>query len=288
MKITASICALAACAFSALLAHSASAQGASNWTGTYVGAGANLSGGQHENLRVHVDPARDSRLTYFSDPTTRVEVGDTFEEAVSPTFFAGWKGARNAVLWGVEATLTVGGPRNSIDKGYGPQSNAHACADAVLGCLVGTLDAVKATVDTDLTAALRFTIGVPVRQNVLISAYAGPAVAWASMDLSQDSSLTTGRPPVRGVDCAMHCPPTVITSDVDQSYGRSVDDSALGLVVGVMADVALGDRVIVRTELGYSRFEAFRGTVGGGNGANSEVVAQSAGFNALLGLAVRF
>lgn len=268
-----------------MIAGTASAQ---DWAGPYVGIAFSAQAASDGDTKTQIDPGLDARLSYTTPPPGRSYEGPSLSSAVSPVLYAGWRRPAGTLIWGIEGRLEEGGGSTAFDSGPGPQNMAAACGVPALGCLYAAFDGVEADITIERSAELRLSVGMPVGNQMLVSAYAGPAVAWGSLDMVQTSRYFTGRLPVRGVDCVMHCPPTIPTSDVTVTQARTENDTALGVVGGVTLDVKLTDRVIARADLGYRRFEALRGSTGGTNGADSEVWSQPAGFAGGIGISVRF
>ena len=273
--------------FSIMSAQAASAQTA-DWRGPYVGVALGSQFGQDGDVVTSIDPARNPQLTYQTFPEETTVYGEALDDTAYPVVFAGWRMPLSRFVVGVEGQFQEGGPKTSQSAASGGSVESTACGAPALGCIAGHDDTVSARVDIERTAVLRLTFGMPISDRALLSVYAGPAIAWGRFDLNQTSILSTSRPPVRGVDCFMQCPPSILTSQTTQNLGRAENDSAIGAVIGVVADVQMTKRLGLRADVGYARYEALRGTVGGTNGADSEVRAQSAAFNASIGVTARF
>lgn len=272
---------------SIIFAQGAVAQTAS-WRGPYVGAALGSQFAQDGDVVTSIDPARNSQLTYQTFPEETIVYGEALDDTAYPVVFAGWRMPLSRFVVGVEGQFQEGGPKTSQSAASGGSVESTACGAPALGCIAGHDDTVSARVDIERNAVLRVTLGMPISDRALVSLYAGPAIAWGRFDLTQTSILSTSRLPVRGVDCVMQCPPSILTSQRTQSLDQSQSDSAVGAVIGIAADVQVTRRLGLRADVGYARYEALRGTVGGSNGADSEVRAQSAAFNASFGLTARF
>lgn len=118
---------------------------------------------------------------------------------------------------------------------------------------------------------------------MLLSAYAGPAMAFGRLEMLQTSVYGTSW---YDPSCTRFC--FGQQTPVTETRGGSEDDIALGVVGGVTADLRITDRLSARADVGYHRFQALRGSIGDVNGGDSEVRAQSSGVSAGLGLSIQF
>lgn len=277
-----------AIAFTGVLALAEEAVGQVRWEGPYAGLGVTWQAESRGEVKTIIDPGLDERLTYSLLPTTSSQIEPALEAAFAPSFFVGWRVPVGGLIAGIEGRYQEGGGNSKWTTEDVFQSNFEACGNSTLSCLVGASDRLSADVSVDRSLALRASIGLPVSDRLLISAYAGPSILWGNLSIAQTSNFTTGRRPILGVECFWTCPPYIETSSVTQTVSRTVEDKALGFVVGATADLAVTKRWLARAELGYARYEAIRGTSGGDSGANSEVRAQAAAFEATLGIAMKF
>lgn len=273
------------------VAGAASAQSVPEWAGPYAGVAFTAQSESQGETKAVIEPARDSRLTYTALPSGRSYEAGSFEDETSLKIFAGWRLHAAGWLIGAEVQLQEGGPAVRFDSGFNAQNfpavPQPACGVPDLGCLQASFDGVAANVEVERIASLRLSAGVPLSDRVLVSAYAGPAVAFGRLEMTQTSLRFTQRP-FRPGECSRFCVGGVTTSVVNEILSRTEDDAALGVVAGLTADFAVTERIMVRADVGYSRFEALRGSTGGANGGDSEVRSQLAGLAFGLGFGVRF
>lgn len=269
-----------------IAAGSASAQSIGDWQGGYAGAGFNAQASSDGDTKTIIDPGLDSRLTYVVRPPGRSHTAESLESSVSPVAFAGWRREIAGWMLGVEGQVQVGGPSVSFDSGFGPPeylNRLNACGPTGVGCLNSTSDSVVADIDVEHIVSLRMAAGKPIGDRVLLSAYLGPAVAFGRLEMLQTSTYGTSW---FDFSCTRFC--VSRSTSVTETRGRTEDDTAWGVVGGLTADLRINDRLTARADVGYHRFEALQGSVGGTNGGDSEVRAQSAGFSAGLGLSFQF
>lgn len=268
----------------------AAAQTAADWNGPYAGVAFSAQAEGDEHARTLLEWTRDSRLTYVAPLTGRAFENSPLEPAVSPTMFAGWRhGVEGAVL-GIEARLQYGGPStdavNSMNFGGSVTQN---CGPVEVGCLLGQIDTIASDIDVKGAAAVRFSMGAPIGDRLLVSAFAGPAITWGNLSLTQTSEIRTGRTLSSAIDGCIHtCSAGRELTRINVVQTRSVDDTALGFTLGLTFDLKVTDRLSVRAEGAYSRFEALGGSPGGIDGAESTVWTRPAGFTGGLGFSVRF
>lgn len=270
----------------ALVAPVAAAQTADPWAGRYVGLSVRAQPASDGETKAIIDPGLDSRLTYVNAPPGRSYVGPDLESDISAAVFVGWRRAHAGWLVGLEAQIQEGGPAVRFDSGFGSPAfldPPRACGAALVGCLEQTLDSVSANIDMSRAVSLRVTAGVPVSDRILLSAYAGPAVASGELELVQTSIYRTS---YFDPACTRFC--VNVPTTVTETRGRTDRDTVWGVVGGLVMEVRVAENLTARGDVGYRRFEALRGRVGGVNGGDSEVRAQSVGFNAGLGLSFRF
>lgn len=272
--------------FVCVAASSASAQSGEDWGGGYAGAAFNAQSGSDGDTKAIIDPGLDSRLTYLLLPPGRSYSAEGLESSVAPVAFAGWRRQIAGWMMGVEGQVQVGGPEVGFDSGFGTPINWNrvtACGVASVGCLDQTSDSVAADIEIEQVVSLRVAAGRPIGDRMLLSAYAGPALAFGRLEMLQTSVYGTSR---FDPSCTRFCvnQPTSVT----ETRGRTADDTALGVVGGVTADLRITDTFSARVDVGYHRFEALRGSIGGTSGGDSEVWAQSSGFSAGLGLSFQF
>lgn len=268
----------------------AAAQTAADWAGPYAGVAFSAQAESDENSKTLLEWARDPRLTYVAPPSGRGFENPPLEPAVSPVMFAGWRHGAGSVVLGVEGRLQYGGPSTDFSNStYFSGSVTQNCGPASIGCLFGQNDTVAADIDIKGSAALRFSMGMPVGDHLLISAFAGPAVTWGNLSLTQTSEIRTGRMLSSALgECITTCSIPRELSRITVVESRSVDDTALGFTLGMTFDLKVTDRLSVRAEGAYSRFEALGGSPGGVDGAESNVWVRQAGFTGGLGFSVRF
>jgi hypothetical protein len=272
--------------FLSLVAGAAAAQSVGNWSGPYAGVAFTAQTGSNGDTRAIIDPGLDSRLTYIVPPPGRSYAAPELRRELSPTIFAGWRQQTADWLIGVEGQLQGDGPAVRFDSGFGlphPLDPPRACGTTPVGCLYQTSDRIAANISVQRIVSLRATVGKPIGDRVLLSGYAGPTLAWGRLEMLQTSIYGTES---YNWSCTRFC--TNIPTTLAETRGRTEEDTAWGVVGGLTLDLKITDNLLARADVGYSRFEALRGSTGGTYGGDSEVRAQSAGFSAGLGFSVRF
>lgn len=268
-----------------LAANSAAAQSEMDWGGGYAGVAFSAQAASDGDFKTIIDPGLDSRLTYTVLPPERSYSAEALERSVAPVIFAGWRREVGGWVVGVEGQVQVGGPQASLDSDFVTSllNRFNACDATGRDCLGQTSDRIEADLDVRNVLSLRAAAGKQIGDRMLLSAYAGPALGFAQLAMVQTSTYGTSR---FDPSCTRFCvnQPTSVT----ETRGRTEEDTALGVVVGVTADFAITNALRARADVGYHRFEAFRGSVGGTNGGDSEVRAQSAAASAGLGLSLQF
>lgn len=278
--------AVAAGLFLSMTAGAAAAQSVGDWSGPYAGVAFTAQAGSNGDTRAIIDPGLDSRLTYIVPPPGRSYAAPELRRGISPTVFVGWRQEAGGWIVGTEAQLQGGGPTVRFDTGYGlPRylGPPFACGTPSVGCLDVSSDRIAANIEVQRIVSLRATAGKSIGDRGLLSAYAGPALAWGRLEMLQTSVYGTSR---FDPSCTRFC--TNQPTSVTETRGRTEEDTAWGVVGGLTLDLKITDNLLARADVGYSRFEALRGSTGGAYGGDSEVRAQSAGFSAGLGFSVRF
>jgi opacity protein-like surface antigen len=268
-----------------MTASGATAQSEQHWDGAYAGAAFNAQAEASGDFKTIIDPGLDARLIYTVLPPETSFSADPFDRSVAPVLFAGWRRELGGWFFGAEGQVQVGGPRARLDSGFItteflPFVN---CSSSGFNCLRQTSDRIETDVQVRNVLALRATVGRPVGDRVLLSAYGGPAIASARVAILQTSTYGTFQ---FDQNCQRFC--ISQSTAVTETRGGTENDTALGVVVGVTGDVRITDDVHLRGDLGYQRFEAFRESTGASNGGDSEIRAQSDGLAAGLGLTFKF
>lgn len=268
-----------------MTASAATAQSGEHWEGVYAGVAFNAQAASSGDFKTIIDPGLDARLIYTVLPPKTSFSAAPLDRSVAPVMFAGWRRELGGWIFGAEGQVQVGGPQASLDSGvitvdFLPFAN---CSSIGFNCLRDTSDRIETDVQVRNVLALRATVGRSVGDRVLLSAYAGPAIASARVTILQTSRYGTSQ---FDQNCRRFCinQPTTVT----ETRGGTEDDTALGIFVGVTGDVRITDAVHVRGDLGYQRFEAFRESTGASYGGDSEIRAQSDGLAAGLGLTFNF
>jgi opacity protein-like surface antigen len=254
-----------------------------------MGVTAGIREAQDGDFRVSVQPIRDPRLTYTVPPKPATQVGPDFDTAAFSALHAGWRFDVGPWVAGVEGEVRQDAAQTRYDSGllvYDSFANPFvACGSTALGCLSGINDFVSARASVDNTISVKASIGIPVSDRLLVSAYVGPSVAFGEVVLSQRSQIRIVAPPVRTPGCMLSCSFPVTTFDGFLDAQRSGDDTALGLVAGVNADFKLTENVMARAQLGYARYEALRLD---GESFETRVWAQPVSVDGSFGLTLRF
>ena len=254
------------------------------WTGPYVGATIGLQEAQDGDFKIVIHSIRDPRLTYTQAPVARTRNGPAFGSSEFAAIHAGWRVNVGPIVAGLEAQVQQGSAETRYVSGLVlSEGSFRACGTTALGCLYTVNDLVTAEASVDQILSLKASVGKPVSDRLLVSAYAGPSVAFGNVALSQETPFSIGVP--RTTCTGTGCSLPIITDSGSLTRNRSGDDTAFGVTAGIIADFKLTESVMARADLSYARYEALRLDR---ESFETRVWAQPVLITASLGLSVRF
>lgn len=226
------------------------AQAQSNLTGWQVTVDVGVTGARSSDVEVNLDPALNSQFIYTQIPADRsfqrernLDRRTDFGLTVARLHdMSGW-------VVGVEGQLRVGGPEATIITGPIDAEPVTGSGPGTLGFLYASRDTLITDVDVTATGSLRLRAGRRIADNLLISAFAGPAWMRADLSMRQETefkSVYITLPPC--------CHFNYSYQDFESSTSTNGADDAFGVTVGGIAEMRLTDRVGLRAEAGWGWF----------------------------------
>lgn len=271
----------------ALLIGSPALAQSNEWGGYYLGADFGQSGGRDGEIEALIDPAREPRLTYIVPPETAAfDRERKVAQATSAGLRIGWLSQVRGIVWGIEGqavvtdigdTFTIGpvpvpaGARTNFIPGFGSYNNSR--------------DTLTAGFAVDASAALRLRAGLPLGDRWLVTAFAGPAAASASLNLRQDSQIVVVENVLGPFGFDMRT-----RVEERTTRGEPQDEVIWGGNVGAAIDMQLGGNWSAHAEAGVSFYNAVEARSGGGgaSGGNSQFSYAPVLYSMSLGVARRF
>jgi opacity protein-like surface antigen len=276
-----------------LVIASAAAAQESGWAGYYAGAGLSDVGGRNGDIEASIDPARDSRLNYFTSPASRsfsrernLDRESTFNLKAGRLFENG------RVVWGVEGEIRTGGPDRIFVVGPVSSEAAINARDLSLignnrpaGGLATTTDTLVADFETQEQASLRLRVGLPVSERFLISAFAGPSVMQTDLTLRQDSVVEGFVQFTDALGSRLVVRPFPTGS---YSVSGSNGETLFGGVIGASVDARLTDRWLLNGEASLTRYDAIEAMTPAYAGSGSRFSYEPTLYSVSLSLIRRF
>lgn len=243
-----------------------------SWNGFYLGADV---GGRYEQggreYRESITPYIYPGYRYSTSPTPvslSVNDGEGGSTAIGG-IRGGYLLQMNPVVLGIEGQFGFGDNSRSttsrLQTNVGP---FNALAIGSPGGLVDTQsDVVSAHSDLESSGSLRVRLGLPIDDRWLVSAFVGPAIAWAKMQVTQGATATN----LTFASDPFH--PTIAneTAVFASVTGPSETHCLFGGTTGFAADFALSSNWLIHAEYAFGGFGANSAHVAGPQGSVTTV-----------------
>lgn len=249
----------------AALAGVAMAQSPADWIGPYVGADLGLRRSGLIDNRAVIAPHQFAGFTYPTAPASAEESpGGTIDNALVGGLRAGYLLSGGGFVYGLELQASLGRTSVSFDQSTANGYVANTCSVST-GCISSASDTVGIELTLDWIASLRARLGVPVSHDLMLSAFAGPALGGASLSLSQASSASS----IRFFNGCGH--PTLCFNSFAFSAGAEGGESRLlfGGTAGLAADYKLTGNWLLHGEIAGVLFQRIDAAIVRAGGATS-------------------
>lgn len=246
-------------ASAAALLVSAGAAAGQDWSGSAVGLEVTGSSLLWADVEGELSPGRASGFTYVAPgPAHRFSSDRSVNPKVGAALSYGRLFDRGSHVLGLEAELAFG-PKQRFALGPFESDQIVAYGPGTVGYITTQQDRIEADLQLQAALTLKASAGLKLGDKTLVSVFAGPSVARARMRASQAwdyGTLYTYLPPN-----GFHF--QYVYGEFSESGSAASARTVFGVVVGGETRYRLTDRLTLRSQTSFRRYQPVTTTLGG-------------------------
>jgi opacity protein-like surface antigen len=256
-----------------------------SWSGPYLGI--DIGGGFLEGSRTRgaITPyGYPGFSTATPPPSTGYRTGTATADAPIGGLRGGYLFDFDRFVIGVEGEVNTGGTTGAASAGASYAADAaNICGQGSLGCLTGAArDSVTVRTSLDWSGSLRARIGLPIGDNLLLSAFGGPSFLSASLRASQSAAATSLNIAFTGFHFFSN------ETDLSGVTAASRSQTLIGGTFGGQIDYRIDQHWMLRGEYGVSIYPSLTVRLPEGAAAASSAAFSPTLHAVRLGVAYKF